>query len=191
MTPARDAVHVLNHPLPRVRGGPGLVVWAYFATLTLATALGDPGGLLSLPVQFTLKEQFGFGPQRLAAVEVLFFIPVYFGFAFGFIRDRWRLFGWGDRGYLLLGGPVAVLCYLWLARGPTGLVPLLAALFVAMCAYQLFDVAIDALLTAVAQRHLMTGRLSAMVEVTEALPGILAFIAGGWMAAHTSLRVPL
>jgi Na+/melibiose symporter-like transporter len=169
----------------------GAGVWVYFATLTLANALGDPVGLLSLPLQFTLKDDLGLGPQRLALFEVLLFIPVYFGFALGFLRDRWRPFGWGDRGYLLVGSFVAIGCYLWLAASEVVYAPLLGALFLAMVAYQLVDVASDALLTTVAQRHFMTGRLSAVVEGMEALPGIIAVIAGGWMAAHASLRVPL
>jgi hypothetical protein len=157
----------------------------------MATALGDPSGLLALPLQFTLKDRLGLSPQSLALFEVITFIPVYLGFAFGFLRDRWRPFGLGDRGYLLMGGPLAIGCYLWLASSEPSYLPMLAAVFLAMAAYQLFDVASDALLTAVAQRHCMTGRLSAIMEGTEALPGILAVIAGGWMASQTSLHLPL
>src|SRR5687767_4903669 len=181
-------------PLPRtgaVTLGVASSVWIYFGTLTMANALGDPGGLLALPLQFTLKDRLGLGPQGLALFEAITFLPVYFGFAVGFLRDRWQPFGLGDRGYLLIGGPIAIACYAWLAASEVSYLPLLAAIFFAMVAYQLFDVASDALLTAVAQRHCMTGRLSAVVEGAEALPGILALIAGGWMAAQTSLRVPL
>jgi len=166
-------------------------VWIYFSTLTLANALGDPSGLLSLPLQFALKDQLGLTPESLAFFEAVTFIPVYFGFAFGYLRDRWRPFGWGDRGYLLIGAPIAMACYLWLASNELTYGRLLAGVTLAMIAYELFDVATDALLTVTAQRYVMTGRLSAVVEVTEALPGMLAVIAGGWLAAHTSLRVPL
>lgn len=166
-------------------------VWIYFTTLTLANAVGDPSGLLSLPLQFALKDQMGLGPASLALFEALTFIPVYFGFAFGFLRDRWKPFGWGDRGYLVIGAPIAIACYLWLASTELTYARLLGGVFLAMIAYELFDVATDALLTVTAQRHFMTGRLSAVVEGTEALPGILAVVAGGWMAAHTSLQVPL
>ena len=162
-------------------------MWVYFASLTIAGAFGDPSGLLSLPILFTLKDRLGLGPQDLALFEALTFIPVYLGFAFGFMRDRWRPFGLGDRGYLLLGAPVAIACYVWLAAGELSYWPLLGATCLAMIAYQFCDVASEALLTAVAQRHLMTGRLSAVVEGAEALPGILAVLAGGWMAAQTSM----
>ena len=166
-------------------------VWVYFGSLTIAGAFGDPSGLLSLPVLFTLKDRLGLGPQGLALFEALTFIPVYFGFAFGFLRDRWRPFGLGDRGYLLLGAPVAIACYVSLAAGELSYSALLAAIFLAMVAYQCCDVASDALLTVVAQRHLMTGRLSAVVEGAEAVPGILAMLAGGWMASQASMEFAL
>jgi len=165
--------------------------WAFFGTLTLASALGDPGGLLAMPVLFALKDDLGLGPQGLAVFEALLFVPVYLGFAFGFLRDRWRPFGQGDRGYLWIGALIALVAYVQLASGSVAYLPLLGALFLAMVGYQLLDVASEALLTTVAQRYLMTGRLSALAEVTEAMPTVLAFLAGGWMAAHTDLGIPV
>jgi Na+/melibiose symporter-like transporter len=180
----------ISRPGP-VATGLGAGVWIYFATLTMTNALGDPSGLLSLPLQFTLKDRLGLSPHSLALFEVITFIPVYGGFAFGFLRDRWRPFGLGDRGYFLIGGPIAIGCYLWLASSELTYLPLLGAIFLAMAAYQLFDVASDALLTVVAQRHQMTGRLSAVVEGSEAVPGILAVMAGAAMVSQESLRLPL
>lgn len=187
-------VETAGAPLSRtgpVTHGLGAGVWIYFATLTMANAIGDPSGLLSLPLQFTLKDRLGLSPQSLALFEAITFIPVYVGFAFGFLRDRWRPFGLGDRGYFLIGGPIAVACYLWLASSELTYLPLLGAIFLAMAAYQLFDVASDALLTVVARRYQMTGRLSAIVEGTEAVPGIVAVIAGAAMVSQGSLRLPL
>ena len=190
------SAHVETAGVPLSRTGPvtiglGAGVWFYFASLTMANALGDPSGLLSLPLQFTLKDRLGLSPHGLALFEVITFIPVYFGFAFGFLRDRWRPFGLGDRGYFLIGGPIAIACYLWLATSELTYLPLLGAVVLAMAAYQLFDVASDALLTVVAQRHQMTGRLSAIVEGSEAVPGILAMLAGAVMVAQSSLLLPL
>ena len=160
----------------------------YFGTLTLANALGDPTGLLSLPILFVLKDDIHLGPQALAMFEAVTFIPVYFGFLFGFLRDRWRPFGWGDRGYFLIAAPLAIGCYLWLAAGAVSYGALLGAMLLAMVSYQMLDTALESLMTAVAQRYLMTGRLSAVAEMSEAVPGIVAVLAGGWMASHVSLQ---
>ncbi len=166
----------------------GRDVFAYFGALMFANALGDPTGLLSLPVLFVLKDDLHLGPQALAIFEAVTFIPVYFGFLFGFLRDRWRPFGWGDRGYLLIAAPLAIGCYLWLAAGAVSYSVLLAAMLLAMVSYQMLDTALESLMTAVAQRYLMTGRLSAIAEMSEAVPGIVAVLAGGWMASHVSLQ---
>ncbi len=79
-------------------------IFFYFAILTLLLGLG--GGLSSLPVTFFLKEKLHLGPQKMAVFGALTQIPTYVGFLFGFLRDRWRPFGKGDRGYMMITMPI-------------------------------------------------------------------------------------
>lgn len=159
----------------------------YFALLALAVGLGGPSGaLVNLPVMYFLKQRLGLGPEAVASCLALVKIPLYLGFLFGFLRDRWRPFGWGDRGYFLLAAPVAVGCYLWLAAGKVELSRLLGALLLATVMFQLLSTATEALMTSVAQRQLMTGRLSSLSYVAAAAPGILAGQAGGWLTTNVA-----
>src|SRR6185503_10974741 len=98
-------------------------------------------------------------------------------------------FGLGDRGYLLFSAPLAVAGYLWLATQPLSYASLLAAVFLIMVAFQFMDTATHALISVVGQRHQMTGRLSAVVELLEMAPKVIAMLLGGWMASHASSPV--
>ncbi len=171
---------------PRSRSG-RVQIGFYFATLTLASGLGHPDGLLRLPIQFWLKDQLGTSPQGLALFEALACAPIYLAFVFGFLRDHWRPHRWQDRAYLLIAGLAAIGCYLWLASGPMNYARMLIAVLMAGSAYQLIHAAVEALMTIAAQRHLMTGRLSALTEFGEAAAGVLAALLGGWLVSHASM----
>lgn len=161
----------------------------YFGLLAISAGLGHPGGLLRLPIQFWLKDNLNVGPQALAVFEAVLFAPVYVAFAFGFLRDHWRPFRSGDRGYLMVSALAAIGCYLWLAAGTVNYHRLLVGGLLAVAAYQLLHAASEALMTWVAQRHLMTGRLSALNEFGDALVGVFAALMGGWMVGHVSMHV--
>jgi hypothetical protein len=172
----------------------GRQVAFYFGALALAIGLGSPGGhgspagVALLPVRYFLNDHLHLGPQAVSAFFALISIPLYAGFLFGFLRDRWRPKGWGDRGYLLAAAPVVAGCYLWLARGRVDYPRLLGAILLASVAFQLLNTAAAALMTMVAQRCLMTGRLGAVAGIAAAAPGVLAALAGGWLAAHVSAQ---
>jgi len=152
------------------------------------SGLADPDGLVSLPVLFTLKEQLGQPPQAVAIFEAVVFVPACFSFAFGLLRDRWRPFGLGDRGYLVLVAPLAGACYGFLTTGPVSYTKLLVVVVATAVLFQLLDTVIEALMTAVAQYHLMSGRLSALTEAVEVVPRVTAMLVGGWMATHVSVQ---
>jgi hypothetical protein len=115
---------------------------------------------------------------------------VYTAFLFGFLRDRWRLFGFGDRGYLVLGSLVGVGCYLWLGLvgSPITYARLVSGILLACAAFQIVSTATQALMTVVGQRRIMTGRLSALAYVAALLPAIVSAEAGGWRSSHVSSR---
>lgn len=162
------------------------IIGLYFGLWTFMGELGDPNGLANLPILFTLKQQLGYGPQAMALLEALILLPACIGFVFGFIRDHLRLNGIGDRTYLIVAAPFAAACYLWLGVGPISFAKLLTAALAISVAFQFLDTALDSLLTAVAQKHKITGRLTALTEGIEVVPAAIAMLAGGWMFSHAS-----
>ncbi len=162
-------------------------IGAYFGLLMLALGLADPLGIVNLPILYLLKDEFGLRPPAVAAFEAITLLPVYFGFLCGVLRDRWRPAGFGDRAYFLLSAPLAVTGYIWLAATPASYGVLLIGILLITVAFQFMDTVTEALVTVVAQRHSMTGRLSAFTEFADVVPGILAMLAGGWLAAHAGL----
>jgi MFS family permease len=160
----------------------------YFAALTLTLGLAEPMGLIGLPLLFWLKDGLHLRPQAIALFEAVALIPLYFGFVFGFISDRWRPFGRDDRGTFVIGALIAIASYCWLASNPTSLLQLLAGVFVAVFAFELLNATAEGLMTEAAQRHLMTGRLSALSEVVEIIPGVASTLIGGYIAMNFGIR---
>jgi len=162
---------------------------AYFGTLMLTLGLAEPTGLVSLPLLFWLKDGLHLGPKAIAIFEAVALAPLYFGFVFGFVRDRWRPFGRDDRGYFLLAAPIGIASYLWLAANTTNTLRLLAGVVAAMLAFEFLAATTEGLMTEAAQRHLMTGHLSAVAELAEIVPSIASMLLGGWLATHVGAKV--
>lgn len=171
----------------RVDRGRAWHIGAYFAALSLTSGLGDPTGLISVPVLFVLKDQLLLGPHSVAVFEAIAMTPHYLAVAFGVLRDRWSPLGLGDRGYLLIAAPVAAASYLWASGGGGSYRVLLIAIVLAMIAYQMIDAAAQAWMTAIAQARGMTGRLSALTEIMESAVAAAAMLAGGWMVGRVSI----
>ena len=171
-----------------------LVALAYPAGLLFFVGLGDPTGLINLPILFTLKDKWQAGPQAVALFEALVMVPAYAAVLFGVLRDHWSPFGrrgWfgqRDRAYLVVAAPLATLGYLWLVEASAGTVPLLVGVMGVMVAYQMLEVSCWAMVTTAGQRASATGRLSALWEAVETLVRIVSVLAGGWLAAHASLE---
>lgn len=159
-------------------------IGAYFACLWLAVGLGS--SIATVPIQFYVKEQLHLGPQAAALFGAIIALPLYVGFLFGLLRDRWQPFGRGDRGYLLLAAPPAALSLVWLAAGQITYARLLIGVLLFQALLQLLLTATQALTTAVAQRRLMTGRLGVVSMLSLSVPVALAALTGGWMVHRIS-----
>ncbi len=162
-------------------------VFSYFAILNIAVGLGSPLGIAAIPINYFLKDRLHLSPVRLAVFLAIVSIPGCAGFAFGFIRDRWRNARWGDRQYLFVCAAVAAAGYLWLATSSFDYYKLLSIVFIVVIAYVMVFASAQALMTGVAQAHGMTGRLSVVFSFGYFTPAVISALAGGWLVAHASV----
>ena len=163
----------------------GRTIGLYVGLLTSVAGLADPnGGLVQLPLLFILKDTLHLSPQWLAWFAAATQAPGHLGVLFGLVRDRWRL-RVSDRAWFLLVSGLVAAAYLWLALAPSNAVTLLVAFVAIAIAFQIFDAGSHALVTEVGKRVAMTGRLSAIAELSDNVASVAAMLAGGWLAAHT------
>src|ERR1700678_1851779 len=165
-----------------------LEVLAYFSILNLAIGLGGPLGIASIPITYFLKDTLHLSPVRLAVLLAIVSIPVCAGFAFGFIRDRWRNARWGDRQYLFACAVIAAGGYLWLATSPIDYYKLLSLVVIIVTVYVTIFASAQALMTGTAQAPGVTGRLSVVFSFGYFTPAVISALAGGWLVAHASVR---
>jgi len=160
---------------------------AYFAILNLALGLGSPLlGIAAIPINYFLKDNLRLSPMQLAMFAAVAGTPAYVSFLFGFLRDRWRPPRWGDRGYLLGGAIAAAGAYLWLGSVTITYASLLYAVLIAALAYLIMVASAQAMMTGVAQAHLMTGRLAVVFGFGFFIPAVISALAGGWLVANLS-----
>jgi MFS family permease len=170
----------------RIQPDQGWEAGVYFGVLIFALTLGSPAGVLAVPLNYFLKDHLKLDPIGMAVFGAIVTAPLYFGFLVGFLRDRWRPAGLGDRGYLLMSAPVAVACYVWLALGSDTYLELLIAFLISLLAFVFIATASLALMTAVGQQQSMTGRLTAVSQVALTLPTGVSFLIGGWLLHRVS-----
>ena len=155
----------------------------YLAPLTLLVAFCDPNeGLITIPLQFFLKNRLQLEASELATFRLVAALPLYFSFAFGLARDCWSPFGLKDRGYLILFGGISALLYLWFAFAPLSYLNLLFAVFLLTSAHLFIDSAQSGLSSTLARQLDMSGQVSALWGSLAALPAVAALTIGGHLS---------
>jgi hypothetical protein len=155
-------------------------ILAYLAMVNVALWLGNPAvGIPNLPIQTLLKDSLHLDATAVSLFNFIVSVPMFVGFVFGFVRDRWSPFGLRDRGYFLLFGALGAALYLALSLAPASYALLVVGVFALTAAYRFLGAAQFALQARIGQEDGMTGRLSALANlVASALFGV-AYILGG------------
>jgi MFS family permease len=135
--------------------------------------------LIAIPILFFLKNRLHLTASQVALTALVTSIPLYLGFVFGFIRDRWSPFGLGDRGHLMVFGGLTGLIYVALAALPPTYPTLLVGGLVATASIQLVYGAANGLATTIGRKHAMTGQMSTAVNVANTIPVAAAYFLGG------------
>ena len=139
-------------------------------------------GLIGLPIVFFLKNRLHKDASFTAQFAFVVAIPLFVGFVFGFVRDRWSPFRLGDRGHLIVFGLAGAAVYAALAAmSPT--VPLLVVgSFVLTALMQFVGSAANGLASAIGRRHAMSGQMSTAMNIALNIPQVIAFGLGGLLA---------
>lgn len=170
----------------------GAARWKIFllgGLLMLLINFSSPtGGLIDIPASFFLKNKLHLEAHQLAVFKLWTGAPLFVGFMFGFLRDRWSPFGRGDRGHLVIFGLLTGLIYGTVTLFNPSYAVLLTGLFVATVAFQVVFSAAYGLTSSIGQQKAMAGQMSALVGCAHALPSLASFVLGGLLSQALESR---
>lgn len=86
---------------------------AFFALVYIVEGLGQTGGLIAQPLNYFLKEQYGWSPVQVTAYLTVFNFPWIIKPVYGLVSDFVPLFGYRRKAYLVLANGAAAAAYLW------------------------------------------------------------------------------
>lgn len=133
-------------------------------------------GVWGVSFQYLCKERFHLSPAALSLAGSVADVPLFVGFAFGFLRDRVRPRGWGDRAYFA-GAAVAIAVLTFaMGAGTPSLSKFVALLLPFGIAVAILMAAAQGLLAALSKVHGMPGRLAVVALVANR--GALIFSSG-------------
>jgi MFS family permease len=95
----------------------------FFALVYVVEGLGQVVGLISQPLNYYLKEVYGWTPLQVTAFVTVFNVPWIIKPVYGLVSDFLPLFGYRRKSYLILANAAAIAGYFWVTRltSPTDL----------------------------------------------------------------------
>jgi MFS family permease len=104
---------------------------AFFALVYVAEGVGQTGGLIAQPLNYFLKQSFGWNPVEVTAYLTVLNLPWIIKPVYGIVSDFVPLFGYRRKTYLVLANAAAAGAYCWVTQliepGPLVLALLLSA----------------------------------------------------------------
>ena len=88
---------------------------AFFALVYIVEGLGQTGGLIAQPLNYFLKEQYGWTPVQVTAYLTVLNFPWIIKPVYGLVSDFIPLFGYRRKAYLVLANGAAAAAYFWVA----------------------------------------------------------------------------
>jgi MFS family permease len=139
-------------------------------------------GLIGLPITFFLKNRLHLNANQNAHFNLIVAIPLFVGFLFGFIRDRWSPFGKGDRGHLVVFGLATAAIFSGMAFVEPTYPVLLGGVFLLTALMQFVSGAAAGLASSVGRHHAMSGQMSTVMNFAILAPQVMAFLMGGMLS---------
>jgi MFS family permease len=91
------------------------LMW-FFALVYVVEGLGQTGGLIAQPLNYFLKQVYGWTPVQVTAYLTVLNLPWIIKPVYGIVSDFVPLFGYRRKAYLILANTSATGAYLWVAR---------------------------------------------------------------------------
>lgn len=178
--PVEEIPGVVAIPL---QGGKRLRLLLYAGVPILILNFAAPyQGLIGLPITFFLKNRLHLSAHGTAQFNLIISIPLFIGFVFGFIRDRWSPFRAGDRGHLVVFGLCTAAIFAVAGFIEPTYAVLLAGVFLITALMQFVSGAAAGLSSAVGRHHAMSGQMSTVVNVAILAPQVMAWPLGGLLS---------
>ncbi|KJK18727.1 major facilitator transporter [Burkholderiaceae bacterium 16] len=161
----------------------------YFGWLTLFIYLATPAGyLVDIQTSYILKNQLHATATQISTFRLVTGIPVYFAFAFGLARDQWNPLGLRDRGFFLIFAPATAVAFIWMAFSGFSYAGLVIGMLLAMLSSRFIAAAYQGLVALVGQEKLMSGRLSALLNLVSSVPVVAGAFASGYFSDHLAAK---
>lgn len=155
-------------------------IFFYLGVLVFLLNFASPfSSLIDVPLTFLLKNKLNLPAHETAEFHLVVGIPLFLSFVFGFLRDRWDLFGMKDRGMLVFFGFITALLYFLAALIPMTYFMLLLTFLLLTIAFQFVYAAQQGLSSLIGQQQLLSGQISAIGNIFFMLPVIIGFLVGG------------
>jgi len=152
----------------------------YAGVIIVALNLVTPAsGFQVIPFSFLLKNKLHLSANELATFGLWAGIPGYFSFAFGMVRDFWKPFGMGDRGYFLLFGTFSTLVFATFAFLPVSEPMLLASALLGSFSFLFLWGAWNGLGSTIGRQLAMSGQISSLWNFAGMSTIFLALMFGG------------
>jgi MFS family permease len=87
----------------------------FFALVYVVEGFGQTGGLIAQPLNYFLKESYGWTPVQVTAYLTVLNFPWIIKPVYGIVSDFVPLFGYRRKAYLVLANSAAAAAYLWVA----------------------------------------------------------------------------
>ena len=88
----------------------------FFALVYVVEGLGQTGGLIAQPLNYFLKQVYGWTPVQVTAWLTVLNLPWIIKPVYGVVSDFVPLFGYRRKAYLVLANAVAAVAFFWVTR---------------------------------------------------------------------------
>jgi MFS family permease len=88
----------------------------FFAVVYVAEGVGQTGGLIAQPLNYFLKQTYGWSPVQVTAYLTVLNLPWIIKPVYGIVSDFLPLFGYRRKTYLALANAAAAAAYLWVTQ---------------------------------------------------------------------------
>jgi MFS family permease len=158
-----------------------ILLWG--GALLLLANLAAPGfGLITLPITFFLKNKLHLQSHQLAIFNLWTGAPLYLGFVFGLLRDRWSPLRAGDRGHLVIFGVASAAIFAAIAFLPPTYAVLFVGVFLVTMSLMMVASATNGLVSTIGQQHVMAGQVSVAFLLANAVPTVASYLLGGTLS---------